>query len=81
MAHNRRGGSCWPDKHDFRLRSEDLRSAANIGDVLRIERAADGSRYDYIVSIIPQGSVQYAAARARCTQRVRQPSVKEWGYV
>lgn len=37
----------WPDKHDFRLRSEALRSAGNIGDIMRLERVDAGSNFEY----------------------------------
>jgi HKD family nuclease len=69
----------WPDKHDFRLRSETLRSAGNVGDVLRIERT-DGQRgYEYVVHVIPQDSALYELVRERCRVPVRN-SRKVWGY-
>lgn len=37
----------WPDKHDFRLRSEHLRSAGELGDILYIERSDGQSSFDY----------------------------------
>ena len=36
----------WPDKHDFRLRSEALRSAGNVGDLLRMEKASPAADFD-----------------------------------
>ncbi len=69
----------FPHRHEFRLRSEPLRSAGAIGDVLRIEKT-DGSRgYQYIVTVIPQGTAPYAVALAKCVNQVR-ASRKVWGY-
>jgi hypothetical protein len=69
----------FPHRHEFRLRSEPLRSAGAIGDILRIEKT-DGSRgYQYIATVIPQGTSQYAAALAKCVNQVR-ASMKVWGY-
>jgi len=69
----------WPDKHDFRLRSEHLRSAGSIGDILKIERANGSSGFTYYVEIIPQGTVEYGGYLARCINPVRN-SFKRWGY-
>lgn len=69
----------WPKKHDFRLRSEVLRSSGRIGDVMRIERTDGSAGYLYHVTVIPQGSTDYPAARAECRNTVRN-SAKEWGY-
>ena len=70
----------WPVKHDFRLRSEALRSAGHVGDILRIERT-DGVRgYTYHVTIIPNGSALYPVMKAQCVNPVRN-SDKAWGYV
>lgn len=69
----------FPHRHEFRLRSEPLRSAGAIGDILRIEKT-DGSRgYQYIATVIPQGTAQYAAALAKCVNQVK-ASRKVWGY-
>lgn len=69
----------FPHRHEFRLRSEPLRSAGAIGDILRIEKT-DGSRgYQYIATVIPQGTAQYAAALAKCVNLVK-ASPKVWGY-
>jgi len=69
----------WPAKHDFRLRSEALRSAGNVGDILRIERADPKSGYDYYVEVIPAGTSLYAPHLRLCTNTVRN-SKKLWGY-
>lgn len=69
----------WPVKHDFRLRSEALRSAGNIGDIMRIEVGDPSRGYDYEVEVIPQGTTQYAVYLALCTQPVRN-SQKTYGY-
>lgn len=69
----------WPDKHDFRLRSEALRSAGNVGDILRIERAATASGYDYFAVVIPPGTTDYPIYNALCTKPVRN-SQRRYGY-
>ena len=69
----------WPLKHDFRLRSEALRSAGRVGDILRMEKADPGSGYDYYVEIIPGGSTQYPVFDALCRHTVRN-SRKRYGY-
>jgi len=69
----------WPDKHDFRLRSEALRSAGNIGDILRIERTDAASGYDYFAVVIPPGTTDYPIYRALCTNTVRN-SKRLFGY-
>lgn len=69
----------WPDKHDFRLRSESLRSAGSPGDILRIERT-DGERgFEYYVEVIPQGTAMYDPFLRLCTNVVRN-SDRLWGY-
>ena len=69
----------WPDKSDFRLRSEFLRSAGNVGDILRIEKSDRQSGFDYYVEIIPQNTLLHAQFLALCMHSVRN-SKKRWGY-
>lgn len=69
----------WPDKHDFRIRSESIRSAGNIGDILRIERAGGQGGFSYYVEVIPQGTTRYDEYRALCVNDVHN-SEKRWGY-
>ena len=70
----------WPDKHDFRLRSESLRSAGNVGDILRLERVVDpNADYEYYVEVIPQGTMQHPVYLALCRNPVRN-SQKKYGY-
>lgn len=69
----------WPIKHDFRLRSELLRSAGNIGDILRIEKVINSSEFSYYVEIIPKGTTSYNQYLALCTNKTRN-SKKLWGY-
>ena len=69
----------WPDKHDFRLRSEALRSAGNVGDILRIEKADPSSGCDYEAEVIRQGTDRYSMHLARCRESVRN-SQKKYGY-
>jgi len=70
----------WPDKHDFRLRSEHLRSAGNIGDILYMERSDGKSGFTYYVEVIPQGSARYSHYLAQCVNPVRN-SKRLWGYI
>jgi HKD family nuclease len=70
----------WPDKHDFRLRSEELRSAGNVGDILRIERADGSGGFTYYVEVIPQNTIQHSTSLALCVNAVRN-SARRWGYI
>lgn len=69
----------WPIKHDFRLRAEAIRSAGEIGDILRIERAPSQRDYDYYVEIIPIDTADYGMYLELCQNPVRN-SRKRWGY-
>ena len=69
----------WPDKHDFRLRSEALRSAGNIGDILRMEKVYPARDFEYYAEIIPQETSQHPVYLALCRQAVRN-SKKTYGY-
>ena len=69
----------WPDRHDFRLRSEKLRSAGRAGDVLRIEKAGPDADHDYVVEVIRQGTSRHAESLALCRRPVRN-SEKKYGY-
>ena len=69
----------WPDRRDFRLRSGPLRSAGEIGDILRIEKVAPGLRFDYYVEIIPRGTIAHDHHLPLCTDTVRN-SKKRYGY-
>ena len=69
----------WPDKHDFRLRSEALRSAGREGDLLRIERTPAESEFEYYVEVIPRSSEEYDYYAAFCTSETPH-SERRWGY-
>ena len=71
----------FPHRHDFRLRNSTLRNAGNVGDILRIERAADSEviGYEYNVAIVPQGEAAYEENIELCQERVRN-SLKLYGY-
>jgi hypothetical protein len=69
----------WPVKHDFRLRSEALRSAGSVGDILRLERVEGAVDYEYYAEIVPQASSEYDYYLGLCTEAVRN-SDKRWGY-
>jgi hypothetical protein len=68
-----------PKKRDFRMRSEKLRSAGNVGDILRIEKSMDGGEFDYYAEIIPKGTSLYPEFLALCAEAVRN-SKKRFGY-
>jgi HKD family nuclease len=70
---------CWKLKRDFRLRNQALRSAGNVGDILRVEKAPSGSGFDYYVEVVPQGTTQHPVYLARCRETVRN-SAKTFGY-
>jgi HKD family nuclease len=69
----------WPDKHDFRLRSEAIRSAGNVGDILRVERSDGTGGFAYYVEVIPVATSEYDKYDAHCDQDVKN-SIKRWGY-
>jgi hypothetical protein len=69
----------WPDKHDFRLRSEALRSSGRVGDILRIERATENAGFAYYVQVVPVGAPQHAYYLSLCVNAVRN-SARRWGY-
>lgn len=69
----------WPVKHDFRLRSEKLRSAGEQGDILRIEIPMQMTNFDYYVEIIPQHASDFDTYLQLCNNPVRN-SQKRWGY-
>lgn len=68
----------WPDKHDFRLRNERLRSAGNVGDILRMEWT-DEEEYFYDVTVVQQDTGEYEDWLRLCTTPVRN-SRKRFGY-
>ena len=69
----------WPVKSDFRLRSEALRSASSIGDILRIEKADPTADYEYDVEVVSRGTNQYSIYLSLCRESVRN-SEKKYGY-
>jgi HKD family nuclease len=74
--------SIWynPDKKDVRIRSEHIRSAGVVGDILYFERADGTSGFAYYAEIIPQGTVRYNEYIQLCTQGVRN-SKKLWNFL
>jgi len=74
--------SIWynPDKRDVRIRSEHIRKAGAIGDILYLERADGTDGCSYYAEIIPQKSVRYSEYIGLCTNSVRN-SQKIWGYI
>lgn len=69
----------WPDRRDFRLRSEELRSAGAVGDILRIEKVSLPSLYEYEVEVIAKGTTRHTEYLDRCSKKVRN-SRKKFGY-
>lgn len=67
-------------KKDLRLRSEALRSAGDIDDIIRIEKTDGSETFDYYVQIIPQGTADYGHYRVACSNKVKGVSKKYWGY-
>lgn len=70
----------WPDKHDFRLRSEALRSAGSIGDILRLEKSDSSIGFEYLAYIVPQGTMEYRHYSTFCVNKAKGKSAKLWGY-
>jgi HKD family nuclease len=69
-----------PDKKDLRLRSEHMRSAGTIGDILYVERSDGAGGFAYYVDVVPLGSPRHTELLAKCTNTVRN-SKKVFGYV
>lgn len=69
----------WPPKHEFRVRSEALRSAGDIGHILRMEKARSEDGFDYDAEVIPPGADEYPSCFEKCDQLVRN-SKKRFGY-
>lgn len=74
--------SIWynPDKRDVRIRSEHIRSAGVIGDILYLERTDGTGGFSYYAEIIPQGTSRYGEYIALCTKGVRN-SKKQWNFL
>lgn len=68
----------WPDRRDFRLRNEALRSLGEVGDILVIEKVK-GANFEYDVKVISVGSKKFEIILAKCDQTV-QNSEKRFGY-
>jgi len=69
-----------PDKRDLRLRSEHLRSAGSVGDILCLERSDGTLGFDYAVEVIGAGSPRHATLLGQCNHTVRN-SRKLFGYI
>jgi hypothetical protein len=68
----------WPVKHDFRLRSEALRSGGNIGDILLLERS-EAPGLEYIATFVTAGTAEHAELLSACDTPV-QNSTRRFGY-
>lgn len=69
-----------PDKKDLRLRSEHMRSAGSIDDILYVERSNGAGGFAYYVDVVPSGSPRHTTLLAQCTNSVRN-SRKRFGYI
>ena len=69
----------WPQKRDFRLRSEKLRSAGQVGDILRMEKVGPPADYDYYVEVVPRDTSQHEFYLDLCRHPV-QNSLRRYGY-
>jgi len=69
-----------PDKKDLRLRSEHMRSAGSVGDILYVERSNGTGGFAYYVDVVPQGSPRHAELLVECINTVRN-SKKVFGYL
>jgi hypothetical protein len=69
----------WPAKRDFRLRSEHLRSAGSVGDIIALHLGAPGAGYEYEAYVVKQSDAQFATYLGLCSNPVRN-SLKTWGY-
>lgn len=70
----------WKVKHDLRLRSEALRSAGHVGDILRLEKTDSSIGFDYLAHVVPQGTMEHRHYLAFCVNRAKGRSNKLWGY-
>lgn len=68
----------WPVKHDFRLRSEALRSLGSIDDILVIEKV-ESDAFEYDVGVVSVESAEYEEVLKKCDQIVSN-SKKRFGY-
>jgi hypothetical protein len=69
-----------PDKVDIRLRSEALRSAGSIDDLLRISPAPPGSTYEYEIEVIRRTDPRYSGLLANATKKPAGRSKKKYGF-
>ncbi|HDM8144624.1 TPA: hypothetical protein P0E33_003448 [Vibrio harveyi] len=65
----------WPDKSDFRLRCQNIREVASVGDILVITSSYAG----YEVRIVNSLDTEFQKLLAFCSNPVRN-SEKRWGY-
>lgn len=69
----------YPDRREFRMRSENIRSAGAVGDILYVERADGTDGFSYYINVIPKSSIEHPKYLALCTNKVRN-SKKLFGY-
>lgn len=68
-----------PDKGDFRIRNEVLRSSGHVGDILFLRRVDVMNGFEYDVQVAPQGSPLFDQLAPYCTTPVPH-SRKTFGY-
>lgn len=69
-----------PVKRDMRLRSENIRSAGSIGDILYVERTDGSAGFSYYIEVVPQGVPRHDELLEFCVQRVPN-SPRVFGYL
>ena len=68
------------NKKDLRIRSEVLRSAGSVGDILKVEVPIASAAYDYYVEVVPASSTFHSGLLALAPHAVPGISAKRWGY-
>lgn len=68
-----------PQKKDFRLRQETLRSSGHVGDIILVTALDPRSGYEYDVQVAPRGTPLFDELNQRCTVPVLN-SQKFYGY-
>ena len=70
-----------PERTDLRIRSEQLRAAGKVGDILALRVAATGAVYDYDFEVIPRADSRFSSFDSACNVRVAANSIKRFGYI
>jgi hypothetical protein len=68
-----------PQKRDFRLRNEALRSAGHVGDILLVRRVDPANGFEYDIQVAPQGTPLFEELQPYCNTPAPH-SLKHFGY-